>query len=102
MGEDASLDDFLGGSDETPDDGAADEERAKEGDEELVTADQIDAEPAAETEADETVETTDTVEPAATTYAWDGTGTACAACGEAVERRWQQDGGLVCGACKDW
>ena len=39
---------------------------------------------------------------AATTYAWDGAGAACAACDETVERRWQQDGDLVCIECKDW
>jgi len=48
--------------------------------------------------------TTETGEPAraATTYAWDGAGETCGACGETVERRWQQAGELVCAACKDW
>ena len=61
MGEDASLDDFLGSMSD---------------------------------EADPPVATT--------TYAWDGDGAACDACDERVERRWQQDGGLVCVECKDW
>jgi len=37
-----------------------------------------------------------------TTYAWSPEGAACAECGEVVERRWTQDGVLVCGACKSW
>jgi len=44
----------------------------------------------------------DDIEPAATTYAWDGASAACDECDEPVERRWQQDGGLVCVECKDW
>ncbi len=45
---------------------------------------------------------TDAVDPAVTTYAWSTDGAACAECGEVVERRWTQDGHLVCGACKSW
>ena len=79
MAEDASLDDFLGGSDgETEsesDDGTAD---------------------ASDTTASETPA------PATTTYAWDGDGAACASCGEGVEKRWLQDGTLVCVDCKRW
>ncbi|WP_324756376.1 DUF7573 domain-containing protein [Haloarcula sp. GH36] len=44
----------------------------------------------------------DAIEPATTTYAWSDDGAACAACGTVVERRWQQDGSLVCPACKEW
>jgi hypothetical protein len=96
MNDDASLNDFLGSD--------------AEGDEEGSTADATDTEAdngtaassgdeGAETEA---VDATDGPAPAATTYAWDGDGAACGACGEVVERRWQQDGGLVCVACKEW
>jgi len=46
---------------------------------------------------------TDTETPrATTTYAWSADGAACGACGEVVQRRWQQDGSLVCPACKEW
>ena len=44
----------------------------------------------------------DGVTPATTTYTWTAEGAACAACGEVVERRWQQSGTLVCSACKSW
>ena len=110
MAEDASLEDFLdadtdsderhGGS--TPDGEAAD------GD---------DGAPAGGTGGDGTAEgsdgtddrqdadaghASDAVDPAVTTYAWSPEGAAGADCGEVVERRWTQDGVLVCGACKSW
>lgn len=37
-----------------------------------------------------------------TTYAWVPDGAACAACGERVERRYRDDGQLVCPSCKEW
>jgi len=47
---------------------------------------------------------TDTESPdlATTTYAWSEDGAACDSCGEIGKRRWQQDGALVCPACKEW
>jgi len=79
MAEDASLDEFVDdGSTASTDGNAAATESG-----------------AAETAADG-------VDPATTTYAWSGDGAACAACGTVVERRWQQDGSLVCSACKEW
>lgn len=39
---------------------------------------------------------------ATTTYAWSDGAATCGTCGEAVERRWQQAGDLVCVECKDW
>jgi len=87
MPEDASLDDFLGTGGSEGSDGETSE-----------SADPVGAEadePAAEPGSGETVS-------AETTYAWDGAGAACDSCDEVVERRWQQDGGLVCVACKDW
>lgn len=103
MGEDASLDQFL--TDES------DEQCSVSAEEPKPTASEAGGEQSetdgAETAADDETEpdpaaATDTVEPAATTYAWSGEGTACEACGEVVERRWQQEGGLVCIECKDW
>ncbi|MFC6756422.1 MULTISPECIES: DUF7573 domain-containing protein [Haloarcula] len=105
MSEDASLDDFLGG--ESSEQSEADEEATGDDTEATVEA----AESTAKTAADDTEATaetdtetaeTDDVEPAATTYAWSGEGTTCEGCGETVERRWQQDGELVCIECKDW
>jgi hypothetical protein len=42
------------------------------------------------------------VEPATATYAWTPGGDACADCGATVERRWVDEGRLVCVDCKDW
>ena len=36
------------------------------------------------------------------TTAWTPDGAPCATCGETVERRWRQDGALVCAECKTW
>jgi len=85
MGEDASLDQFV--TDES------DEQREES--------------PVVESDAGATEEPPDPeapadIEPATTTYAWSGEGSACDECDETVERRWQQDGGLVCIECKDW
>lgn len=87
MAEDASLDDFLSETDEGTDQSASDDETVSDDE---AAADEPDA-AAAETPA-----------RATTTYAWDGAGGTCGSCGEVVERRWQQDGALVCSACKDW
>lgn len=90
MGEDASLDQFIGGesderSEESTGDGATEQPAAGSGPDEAAGQ-------ATEPEPDE----------AATTYAWSDNGTTCERCGETVERRWQQDGRLVCPGCKDW
>jgi hypothetical protein len=47
-------------------------------------------------------DTTDESESAESTYAWDPEGAACEGCGAVVERRWRDDGDLVCDACKSW
>jgi hypothetical protein len=39
---------------------------------------------------------------ATATYAWTPERANCAACGTAVERRWRDDGRLVCADCKNW
>ena len=89
MAEETSLEDFLDAGDESED---KEESGASAGDDTT--------EP--ESEAPDSEATTDAVEPAVTTYAWSPDGAACAECGEVVERRWTQDGNLVCGACKSW
>jgi len=88
MAEDASLDDFLDASGESEE-----EETGTSGGDGTAET---------EREAPDTEASTDAVEPAVTTYAWSPEGAACAECGEVVERRWTQDGVLVCGACKSW
>jgi len=105
MGEDASLDDFLGGesseqSEAEPAEETADETGPSDTGESTATVEPEtgtgdDAEPDAATD-------TDDVEPAGTTYAWSDEGTTCESCGETVERRWRQDDRLVCPGCKDW
>ncbi|MDS0280583.1 DUF7573 domain-containing protein [Haloarcula onubensis] len=91
MSEEASLDDFLGG--ESGEDAEAQQADAEAG--EAAHTESGETDPAAAAE-------TDGVEPATTTYAWDGAGAECGACGETVQRRWQQEGELVCVECKDW
>ena len=50
----------------------------------------------------ESSEPASAVEPATTTYAFTPGEGVCAVCETPAERRWQQDGDLVCPACKDW
>ncbi|GGK56967.1 DUF7573 domain-containing protein [Haloarcula sebkhae] len=89
MAEDTSLEDFLDAGDESEDEG-----------ESGTSAEDNTTE--TESDAPDTEASTDAVDPAVTTYAWSPDGAACAECGEVVERRWTQDGHLVCGACKSW
>ncbi len=44
----------------------------------------------------------DAPKPAQSTVAFDPDGAACEACGATVQRRWRDDGALVCGDCKEW
>ncbi|MBX0288161.1 hypothetical protein EGH22_17665 [Halomicroarcula sp. F28] len=95
MGEDASLDEFLGGE-------SSEQSEATDA---VEPADETEVEPAGEGEpadADEPETDATDVEPARTTYAWNDEGATCEACGETIERRWQLEGGLVCIECKDW
>ncbi|WP_336358552.1 DUF7573 domain-containing protein [Haloarcula sp. CGMCC 1.6347] len=89
MAKDASLEDFLDDSSESEDEG---DNGISAGDDTTET----------ESEAPDSGASTDAVDPAVTTYAWSPEGAACDECGEVVERRWTQDGLLVCGACKCW
>ena len=110
MVEDASLDDFLGSGDEEDeqDTGPTEPETSEEPGVDDGTADgnRSGTEPAAAgtdaagAEADD--ETASVVTPATTTYAWSDEGTTCEACGDPTERRWHQDGALVCPDCKEW
>jgi hypothetical protein len=43
-----------------------------------------------------------TVRPATSTMDWTPGGATCASCGATVERRWRDDGRLVCLDCKQW
>lgn len=104
--DDASLDDFLGDGD-GDDDG--DESTVATGatDEETADADGPESETAADAgtadrDDDSPHVDPDSVDPAVSTYAWSDDESACAACGESVRVRWQDEAGLVCAACKEW
>jgi len=111
--EDTSLDEFIPDESEaSPEEGeTADEDR---GDDQPADAVAEDGATKADDSAAETDdESTDTgeaspstdpevVEPATTTYSWSGDSGSCEACGDAVERRWRDDGRLVCDDCKEW
>jgi hypothetical protein len=79
MGSDRSLDEFVGGTRESS------------------TADTADAGDSPDSE-----EIGVTVEPAESTYSWSPAGATCASCGATVERRWRDEGDLVCADCKSW
>jgi NADH pyrophosphatase NudC (nudix superfamily) len=82
------------------DDPATGDAGAGTGDEADPTA--REAEDADDVTADDSAAEVEAVEPATSTYAWWGDGAACEACGARVDRRWQQDGRLVCPDCKEW
>lgn len=94
--DDASLDDFMPDSDES------DAEDATPSSETTAEPEPDSPSETAAEEGDSPAVTTADVEPAVSTYAWSSDETACEACGERVERRWRDDGELVCSACKDW
>ena len=106
MGEDASLDDFL---DAGEDRGETTEERESDPADETDATDDATATSAADPEDGAAVEAGGdggvppaAVDDAATTYAWSPAGAPCQACGSTVDRRWRDDGALVCENCKDW
>ncbi|QCJ45726.1 hypothetical protein [Haloprofundus sp. MHR1] len=93
MGEDRSLDEFLGksgadsvGDGESPEE---DTERSEPNDGDIKSPNDGDAEDA---------------KPAVATFRWSSTGAACDACGETVQRRWRDEetDGFVCIDCKPW
>ena len=88
MARDRSLDEFLGGEQRDPDD-ETDEADETDPDDEPI-----------ESESSEALD--DAVEPAVSTYAFSPDGASCAACGTVVQKRWRDDGELVCPDCKRW
>ena len=89
MSRDRSLDEVLGGEQrdaeppDDPDGDGADDDPDGDG-------------------ADDDPDGDDAVEPAVSTYAFSPDGATCAACGAVVEKRWRDDGDLVCPDCKQW
>jgi hypothetical protein len=78
--EDARITDFLPGEDDS---------------------EQVPGEADDECDVGEEPDESDTVDPAEPTATWRADG-ACEACGATVERRWRDDGALVCVDCKGW
>ncbi len=111
MSRDRSLDDFLAG-DEADGDERESPERADptptSGD--AGADDDPDADAAADTDdartdgadAAEGAASGLAVRPAESTMDWTPGGAPCEVCGASVERRWRDDGRLVCGDCKAW
>lgn len=113
-----SLDEFVGSADgdaSDADDADLDAADAAEGDADATDAAEVDPDAADADEVDGAVDDPGAeeeqaaarvdpaaVEPADVTYSWESEGGTCAACGEAVERRWTGDAGLVCADCKEW
>lgn len=97
MGNDRSLEDFLGGGDADEGDADADEST---GDIETGESDDVASEPSdSETEPPSDAAA---VAPATPTYRWSPDGAACDECGDTVEKRWRDGGRFVCIECKEW
>ena len=111
---DTSLDDFVGGDGASEEDGPADPNApGGAGGAEPASGDagaagratddaDADADRNTDPEADADGGDEGTPESAAPTFDWTPDGATCAACGERVERRWTDNGRLVCAACKGW
>jgi hypothetical protein len=102
MGSDRSLDEFTGGTREssTAESVDADDDSKSDagpGDDTTGAASATEALDSGESE-----EPALAVEPAESTYSWSPAGATCAACGASVERRWRDEGELVCADCKSW
>ena len=93
--DDASLDEFVGASDDS--DGDASDEAAADADSDGAGVGDEETEPAEESAAD-----SDSIDPAAATYAWSRAGAVCAVCDDSVARRWRDGDELVCADCKEW
>lgn len=99
MAEDRSLDEFLG-VDEPSDPDTTEGAAGPDASEEFPTTDTETDEGADQSAEHDAAEPE--VETMAETFAWSPDGGECAVCGERIEERWRDDGGLVCGDCKAW
>ncbi|WP_049971815.1 DUF7573 domain-containing protein [Haladaptatus cibarius] len=57
---------------------------------------------AGEGDSESLVDSDADIEPARATYDWTPGGIACECCGESVEKRWRDEGEMVCADCKEW
>lgn len=108
MGDDenASLDQFVGASDDgDADEGrdAADTDEDGRGDSAGVTEGHDDSSEDVADDGDPSPDAADdaVAEPAVTS-AWAPAGRRCDRCGDAANRLWRADGETVCSACKEW
>jgi hypothetical protein len=100
-----SLDDFLGGSGDegdAPTTGEGDGDSEATTDTESGSSHPEDGADGANDPSGEETTAERSPESATATYAWTSVGATCAGCGTTVERRWQDDGRLVCADCKEW
>ena len=103
MGEDASIDEFVAATDDGTGDGGPATDRKAGGDD--VTHDDGAGGETDEdsTDGDETPPPDlDDVAPTVTIYGWAPQKTACETCGASTNRRWRDDGAMVCRECKEW
>lgn len=102
---DRSLDEFVGsGSTPTSDDSESEIAESAEPPEEIETISERPEStlPDAEQPAADPDPPIDDAEPATATSAWHSDGASCERCGERTDRRWTDDGALVCVDCKTW
>ena len=116
--DDASLEDFLGGSEHADGDATADGDGSTDGEEPTDgregtdgsgSADRTTPEDAAGAPddggtdtANATADTGPISDPTHSTYCWTPEGAECAECGATVGARWRDDGRFVCPDCKAW
>ena len=99
MSRDRSLDEFLGGERRDSVDESAEADVTDDLADATETEPEAEPSPGSEPAADGDEAT---VTPAVSTYAFSPDGAPCGACGTVVEKRWRDDGDLVCPDCKQW
>lgn len=98
--EDTSLDQFVDATDESDGEGA-DEPTDEETAEDDTAAEEV-AGDADDRGSSVVPVAPGDVEPAVSTATWTPGGGVCKVCDSTTERRWRENGTLVCVDCKDW
>ncbi|RXK47328.1 DUF7573 domain-containing protein [Halorientalis pallida] len=96
--DDASLDEFVGASDDSDADASDGTAESGQG----VTGDEAETDGTGADPGEDPATDTDAVDTATSTYAWSGADAVCAVCDESVARRWRDGDDLVCADCKEW
>ncbi len=103
MGEDHSLDEFVGAGSEKSDGADVAGGDGTDGDEtDLGDDPAAPATDAVDPASDAVDPASDAVDPATATSAWAGDGGECERCDGTAARRWNDDGEFVCPDCKEW